>query len=551
MTKYAILVVLLAGISHAQVSSDCVLNHVAYVGADCAAYWNAQMPAPLPPVNDIGVQIVNAVRNFCPTVAQCHIVIFPNPNPSYPQYTISSSNEMVFVANETVECPASNAIDNTTGSDSGAQISYTGTGAAVTMNSKGGRFIGCDLLLGPSVSAGIVMGGYSNYARDVGVRGGGTGTYMVHISGSATEDNHLENSRISDFIGVGIGIDHANDTFVTDVTAYGKVGNTTGITVLVDSNAGGTYFTNITGGNSGANFFKARYSGGNYPGYIFARNMQGDLASSDAYVFDSTLSSANVDFTFVDCWAAGSGGSGLHISGGSGIRWIGGKIRANAKDGVTIDVGAGAQDGIFIDHSLIEGNNTANAGYNGVSISGHPAYVSVIGNVIQNWPEASGHQQYGISTSSDVEGLIFANNQCSNNVMGCSNLSSVVSTKLTYFGNINMNSGVSDEVNYFGGPIVTPGSRYYGIATAYVGSLHTAIQLANSGAASGLLRLRDNTNGGSAVFLIDPNAGAQLLGTSQISGITSSSAITWSGGNWNVTLSAGNAPRIIAWTIYD
>src|SRR5437660_10122079 len=68
--------------SQAQIATDCVLNHVAYVGTDCAAYWNAAMPPPLPPLNDIGVQIANVVKNFCPSVVQCHIVIMPYPGPA-------------------------------------------------------------------------------------------------------------------------------------------------------------------------------------------------------------------------------------------------------------------------------------------------------------------------------------------------------------------------------------------------------------------------------------------------------------------------------------
>ena len=547
-----------------QIPADCLLNHVAYVGTDCAAYWNAAMSPPLPPVNDLGVQIANVVKNYCPSVVQCHIVIMPYPGPapknSKSQYIISPHNELVFINNETVECQASNRIDNTTVSDPMAEISYDGSGTAITMGAIGGRFEGCDLWLGTDVANGILIGtssgaAYSNYARDIGVRGGGKNTYLVHISGPnpnvlTTEDNHLEKSRISDFVGYGVGIDYANDTYITDVTAYGQAGNTTGITVLIDSQAGGTMLTNVVGGSSGANFLKVRYSGNGYPSWIFARNLQSDLSASDGYVFDSTLGSANIDFTCLDCWAAGAGGAGVHISGGSGIRWIGGKIRSNAKDGITIDGGTYVPNGVFIEHSLIEGNNTSNAGYNGISISGHPNAVSVTGNIIQNYPEVGGFQQYAISTSSDVEGLIFTSNQCSNNVKGCSNLSSVVPSKLTYFGNINTVAGVSDEVNYFPGPVFTLSSTYFGAAVTTVGALGMATELPGSQNASGLLRLRDINKGGTALFLIDPIAGVQLLGTSQITGISSSS-VNCTNGNWYVTLSSGTVPRAISWTIYD
>src|SRR5437868_12010078 len=102
------------------------------------------MPPPLPPLNNIDVQIANVVKNFCPSVVQCHIVIMPYPGPApknpKSQYIISPHNEVVFINNETIECQASNQIDNTTRSDPMADISYDGSGTAITMGTIGGRF---------------------------------------------------------------------------------------------------------------------------------------------------------------------------------------------------------------------------------------------------------------------------------------------------------------------------------------------------------------------------------------------------------------------------
>lgn len=86
-------------------------------------------------------------------------------------------------------------------------------------------------------------------------------------------------------------------------------------------------------------------------------------------------------------------------------------------------------------------------------------------------------------------------------------------------------------------------------ASTIVAALATATVLAGSGAISGILTLRDNTLGGSAVFLIDPNAGAQLIGASQITGLTASADIVWNGTNWTVTLTAGAVPRTLTWII--
>ena len=87
--------------------------------------------------------------------------------------------------------------------------------------------------------------------------------------------------------------------------------------------------------------------------------------------------------------------------------------------------------------------------------------------------------------------------------------------------------------------------------TTSVVAHNSATVLTGSGASSGLLVIRDNTSGGSALFLIDPNSGAQLFGTSQITGLASAAGITWSSSVWNVTLTTGTTPRSLAWTIYS
>ncbi len=99
----------------------------------------------------------------------------------------------------------------------------------------------------------------------------------------------------------------------------------------------------------------------------------------------------------------------------------------------------------------------------------------------------------------------------------------------------------------FGGN-VTSGGIYYGRGSTTITTLATATVLAGSGSSTGLLRLRDNTNGGAALFMIDPKDGAVAIGTSQIGGTVS---VTYSGGNWNVALVSGTVPRVISWTIYD
>jgi hypothetical protein len=413
------------------------------------------------PGSDIGAKI-NAAAASCISGQQCHIVI-----PASTQ--LSFSTAFVFVPNQTLDCTRLGIVGNDTGGDAGAILKYTGTGTAITMGSISGRFIGCDLLLPAGAAGGILVGGtgataYSNHVEDASIRGGGTSTVLYHVScagGGFCEDNHITNSRLSDFIGVGIAIDYANDTFITQVTEYGKASNATSTHLIVDSSAGGVIIDNLIGGSVGAHGFVERKTlGGNYPSFIFANDMEmdGTSNSSECWLFDSTLASANVDATFVDSWAAGcTTGPGIHISGGSGIHIGGGsRIRVNGKDGILIDVPVAAYYGTTITDSYIQGNSQSAATFNGISITGHPGPVIISNNHINNFPEVGGQQQYAIGVTGDVEGLIITNNDCNQNAVGCFNVPSVVGTKLTVSGNVSTTTGA--PVTQFPGDIISLGN---------------------------------------------------------------------------------------------
>jgi hypothetical protein len=85
-------------------------------------------------------------------------------------------------------------------------------------------------------------------------------------------------------------------------------------------------------------------------------------------------------------------------------------------------------------------------------------------------------------------------------------------------------------------------------ATLTVSALNRATDLTGSQDSSGLLHIRDSTLGGSAVFVIDPKGGAQLLGASGVTGLAPS-GISYSSGNWHICLTSGVVPRTISWSI--
>jgi hypothetical protein len=397
--------------------------------------------------SDVGAW-VNSAAAACVSAPQCRVVIPPSA-----QQTVSTP--IVFVKNETLDCPSSNVIANDSGKDTGAQLYYNGTGVAITMNANSGRLVGCDLLLGSSVSVGISVAGYSNHVRDVGLRGGGTSTTLIHVGSTSipTEDNHIERTRLSDWMGPAISVDHANDTFITNVTSYGKIGRATGTGLLIDSNGNGVIIDNFICGQCGNHgYVKRNTLGGTPPTFVFADDMEIDEARSDGWLYDSSMGSANVDDHFVNSWSAGSGGAGIKIAGGSGITNVGCHIRVNAGDGVLIDGTRRAEYSIVFNGCLVQGNNTGNTpNLSGFRITGHPGPVVISGNQITNHPEVGGHQKYALLAQSDVEGLIFNNNICSQNEAGCYNTAAVIAAKKVMIG--NMNTDLGPPLNYFPGGV--------------------------------------------------------------------------------------------------
>lgn len=97
--------------------------------------------------------------------------------------------------------------------------------------------------------------------------------------------------------------------------------------------------------------------------------------------------------------------------------------------------------------------------------------------------------------------------------------------------------------------IVTIESIVKSSRTANVTALNTPVDLVGSQAMTGLVRVRDQTLGGSAVFIVDPNAGVQTIGTNQITGLS----IAYNPSNGYIlqaSLSSGAVPRVLNWSIF-
>lgn len=112
---------------------------------------------------------------------------------------------------------------------------------------------------------------------------------------------------------------------------------------------------------------------------------------------------------------------------------------------------------------------------------------------------------------------------------------------------VDSNSVPIMRVNSFG-QLFNSGGFYGGTAAFHMTALNTAYSF-SFGGGSGLLVMRDNTLGGSAVFQIDPNIGVNVLGVNQIAGL---SLPVWNGGvgQWQIQITTGQVPRDIVWCLH-
>jgi hypothetical protein len=283
---------------------------------------------------DIGAKINTAIVSACLGL-QCHILIPPQT------VQLNFSTSIVLGNNTTLECSQGGQVSNGTPAVTNQLLAYTGNGVAVTLSGYGARVTGCDFVLSSSATKGIDVQGYSNHIDDVGMYGGGSSTIMFHVGKlNSAEDNHINKFRCSAFIGICVQVDHANDTFLNQGIAYGTVGNVTGITLLIESGAGGTHATNFVGGNSGLHGLVIRntISPLAQPTWMFVDNFESNLSYGSGWNFDSSLGTGVIGFNAINSWSAGSAtGAGIEIHGGSEINITGGnKIRANWCDGILV-----------------------------------------------------------------------------------------------------------------------------------------------------------------------------------------------------------------------
>lgn len=327
--------------------------------------------------------------------------------------------------------------------------------------------------------------------------------------------------------------------------------------------------------------------------HVYGNNTNGVIVKSDTYtatahvkvkdVFASTIDSSNILNFGVKVDSAGYSVNDVQIDGvsvqdarsgvgitGEGINGNGIQIRnillqdSNSSLGITysgcIEFGGDtAQTNVSMDDVVCR--NTAGSAEGMQPLNMGPGCNNCqISNVSS---DGSNSVSYVTGAPVRINGWSSINPTFGNafQLVGSSTVAYVTNT---YTQETNLLSGASDagskmygannvgtNTASLGMPNPTSSNGVFGSSTTVsISAVNTFVTLTGSGSASGLLKMRDNTNGGSALFMVDPNVGAVLI-QSQITGISSASQVQWSGGNWTIELTTGTVPRTIAWTIYE
>src|SRR5271166_2757177 len=393
------------------------------------------------PGADIGAMVNAAIAACSGNIAgqQCEVRI--------PQGVFSHTTTMNLTAGVVLRCSGQ---ETTT-------LNYTGSGTAINFAASGAQIHDCGLTLGTSALVGLDMAGHHGIADAVYLQGGGTATTLIRVH---SDVNMLSKVRESGILGTGIQVDHATDTYLTDVNIYGVPGNTTSQTLVVDTLAGGVQVENFSGGYSGLHGLVVRNAMADHaaggPSWLFFRNFVADCsAGGDGWLFDSSLGNAQLGATFLDSWSAGAGknctnntvvtanAAGIRISGGRGIHIGGGsKIRANEGSRIAIDNSNAGN--IQIEDSFIYGNNNQNAGTaQGIDATSYVDGLSITGNTIGNYSYEPGYQQYGVRISpGGSQNLVIASNTFSGNTAGAI-LNPSSPALYVQFGNTNSNGTAS------------------------------------------------------------------------------------------------------------
>jgi hypothetical protein len=262
----------------------------------------------------------------------------------------------------------------------------------------------------------------------------------LNISGDATTrsfNTHCESLALTNCRSIGINVDHAVDTYFSNVQNWGASGNpatgspsTRPWAFVMDTGASGVYINNMSILEAGFKIQNSAPSAAAFdqpPEYLKAVNLLVDtVTGTDCILLDSTLSTADIPYSgrigksyrFVLPWACFTqtdGKSGIRIDGGVNITIQNPLLRLNRLHGMHI---AGGHDIRVYDIAALGNNQQAGAG-DGLHVDGGVTGFSVDGGRCGNGSGEAGNQVYGINLAAGVtDNFSLENINCSDNSTG-------------------------------------------------------------------------------------------------------------------------------------
>ena len=178
---------------------------------------------------------------------------------------------------------------------------------------------------------------------------------------------------------------------------------------IIDTGASGVNISQMTNGYSGTiirNSMPTATPHGMAPNGLFADTLVNDACYSNCMQFDKSLDTGSgsrnafygYNYECVDCWISGSqvsGGVGREIDGGSGIKFIGPRIRRNNYHGIRL---AGGSDVTITDAHINANNVGRNPDGDGIRVEAGVSNWKVIGGYSSTSIDydLGGDQDYGI-----------------------------------------------------------------------------------------------------------------------------------------------------------
>lgn len=369
--------------------------------------------------------------------------------------------------------------------------------------------------------------GDNSRVQEVSISGNFEKGIYIHAD-NQYENTYSFNTKISDvdireIKNIAIEVEHCIDTYLSSVSIYNKRNDTNAVSLLVNTGTSGLYVNRVVCG-FGKHSLKVQHNlyafGTNRspgwksaPVYLFFDQFIADTnTGGDAILFDSTLKDNVTSCVFNNSWAAFAGkredgttfrsnACGIHIQGGSGISFNGGRIRLNCGDGVLIS--SAFVKYIKIQNNFITSNNVANQNASGININAAASFIDISNNTIGNVLDNGGNQLFGISIFNGAMFLTIVGNTLWQNLKS------------------TINNNTPFEVSIVGNVPDIPNSLQSGVKIANnplnSGVKASALEILPnnkhniSSIDGGILVLRNIDDGKSAVFLIESTGGTKLI----------------------------------------